>query len=79
VTIAISGYRFRELVIRAGTTVRWVNEDYEPHTVTAADGSFDSPEFGADETTTRYFGDAGSISIVCRVHPDMRGVVTVVP
>jgi plastocyanin len=79
ITIAISGYRFRPLVVRAGATVRWVNEDEQPHTVTAVDGSFDSPEFGADEETSRHFANAGDFAIVCRIHPDMRSVVIVVP
>jgi plastocyanin len=45
--------------VAPGTTVRWVNGDTIPHTVTADDGSFDSGVLEPGETCSRKFDQPG--------------------
>lgn len=61
----------------AGSTVTWTNEEGVAHTVTAVDGSFDSPFLAADEQFSHLFAKPGTIEIFCRVHAGMTGIVIV--
>ena len=63
--------------IAAGTTVQWKNNDPLIHTVTATDGSFNSPQFGLDETYRRTFTTPGTYSYYCALHPNMKATVVV--
>ena len=60
-----------------GTIVTWVNEDTDPHTVTADDGSFDSGTLNAGDSYSVTFGGAGTMGYHCKIHPDMKGSVVV--
>lgn len=51
-----------------GTTVTWTNEGSEVHTVTAADGSFDSGDIAPGETFEVTFDDQGDVDYHCRYH-----------
>jgi len=59
-----------------GATVTWVNEDDEPHTVTAT-GVFASPGLDYDETFSFKFTTAGRYTYQCLLHPRMTGTVVV--
>jgi plastocyanin len=63
--------------IRTGTTVTWSNEDEAVHTVSAADGSFDSGRMPIGATFSVNFPSPGTVEYVCSVHPAMRGTLTV--
>jgi plastocyanin len=63
--------------IRAGTTVTWSNEDEAVHTVTAADGSFDSGRMPIGATFSMAFPSPGTVEYLCSIHPAMRGTLTV--
>jgi plastocyanin len=65
------------LRVRAGTRVRWVNEDQVPHSVTANDGSFDSGLIEPSQSFEHAFDHAGTFAYHCTPHPFMRGVVLV--
>lgn len=67
----------REVRIRAGQTVAWVNRDPLDHTVTADDASWMSGTFGLNEVYTRRFDQPGRYAYFCIPHPEMRGVVVV--
>lgn len=67
----------REVRIRAGQTVAWVNRDPLDHTVTADDASWMSGTFGLNEVYTHRFDQPGRYTYFCIPHPDMRGVVVV--
>jgi plastocyanin len=75
-------YQPRNVAVHEGEAVRWTNDDSVPHTVTARSGaSFDSgtmePNIKAFyETTMR---NAGKVSYVCKIHPNMTGTITIVP
>ena len=51
-----------------GTTVTWINDGRNPHTVTADDGSFDSGEIPPGRTFTRTFGVAATVAYHCVYH-----------
>jgi plastocyanin len=63
--------------IRTGTTITWSNEDEAVHTVTAADGSFDSGRMPIGATFSMSFANPGTVEYVCSIHPAMRGTLTV--
>jgi plastocyanin len=77
---AILSYTFLPDVIRvrAGEMVTWYNGSGEPaHTVTAADGSFDSGRMVGGSSFSFRFSDPGTYDFACSIHPAMKGVVVV--
>ena len=76
---AIEGFAYRPptLTVKRGTTVRWTNADPTPQMVTAAKGSFSSPQLRKGGTHAHRFGRAGRFAYVCALHPQMKGVVVV--
>jgi plastocyanin len=61
-----------------GQSVTWHFDDAGvPHTVTAGDGSFDSPVMTSG-TFTHRFDKAGSYDYICTIHPtQMKGTIVV--
>ena len=76
--ITIKDFMFApaSLTIKAGTTVTWLNEDEEPHTVVSA-GLFRSKAIDTKETFTFTFEKPGEYHFVCTIHPQMMGTVIV--
>lgn len=70
-------YSTNELVIPVGTTVTWTNDDGVMHTVTAADGSFDSGFLEQGDTWSYTFDEPGEFEYFCSPHPWMRAKVIV--
>ena len=82
-----------EIVIKAGDTITWTNDDQEGHTVTSGvgsgrfgwmskdfgkpDGLFDSQRFMPGESWTYTFEEEGSFQYFCTIHPWMEGVIKV--
>jgi len=66
------------VVIGVNNTVIWTNNDNEPHTVTATDGSFDSGNMSPGATFTYTFTKPGIYTYICTYHPWMHGYVTVI-
>lgn len=65
------------LAVAVGDTVTWVNHDIVPHTVTRADGAWDSGEVVPGARYTVVVDSAGLLSYLCRYHPTMTGTLTV--
>lgn len=63
--------------IKAGTTVTFSNQDNQPHTATADDGSFDAGTIAAGASTTHRFDSATTIKYHCSFHPFMTATITV--
>ena len=84
VTSDIVNFALEDLVIRAGTTVTWVQLDASSHTSTNDVGQgqerlWDSPTMREGDTFVHTFGEAGVFPYFCRIHPGtMVGTVTVV-
>jgi plastocyanin len=90
VTIQNSSYEPKDLVVLAGDTVVWTNNDTAGHTVTADDEAYDShPQCGdggaclmKGDTFQQTFDKRGKYLYYCRLHggpdgTDMAGTVTV--
>jgi plastocyanin len=70
VTVPVAAFQFspKELVVPAGTTVTWVNNDPVAHTVTADDQSFNSDLFGRGESWSMTFDAPGVYTYYCIPH-----------
>jgi plastocyanin len=79
VRVAMHNLQFQPqtLTVRRGTVVEWVNRDPLEHTVTAADGSWDSGPIAPEAVWRRRFDEPGTWAIVCLPHPFMRAEVVV--
>jgi plastocyanin len=78
-TITITGFAFGQPVtVAPGATVEVVNTDAAPHNVTAADGSFETPDLNQDEKATFTAPTApGRHEFTCTLHPEMTGTLIV--
>ena len=77
VSVNIQGFKFipADLVIAAGTTVIWTNNDSVPHDIQI--GNFTSPIFTKGETFQFKFDNPGIFDYICGLHPAMKGKITV--
>jgi len=67
------------VTIPAGSTVKFVEDDEVPHTVTASDGSFDSGNLNQKQTWTHTFAKVGTYAYYCGYHTYMKGKIVIVP
>jgi plastocyanin len=67
----------RNLTIDPGDTVRWENEDSEPHNAIGEDDSFETPVIDQGETSEHTFQGSGKYPYFCTIHPGMDGTITV--
>jgi plastocyanin len=79
--IKIDDFRFvpGTLTIPIGTTVTWINDDGEPHTVTSSDDPrrFRSAALDTGDRFSFTFSEAGTYAYFCSVHPHMTGKIIV--
>ena len=77
--VAITDFKFSPatLTVPVGTTVTWTNQDEEPHTIAAKDGSFHSPGIDTHGSYSFTFTSPGSYDYICSIHPFMTGTVVV--
>jgi plastocyanin len=73
VSMLATTYSAAHLDVLAGDTVTWSNDSVRRHTVTAADGSWTSPDIFGGDTFTRTVDGSGIVAYYCKVHPFMRG------
>jgi plastocyanin len=78
-TIVVKDFMFAPMsaTITAGTTVTWVNEDQDPHTVVSDTGLFRSGAIDTNETFSFAFDKPGVYHFTCSIHPRMVGTVVV--
>jgi len=77
VSIANFAFAPAKLVVAAGTTVTWRNDDGAPHAIAFSDGAPPSDLLLPGQSFTRTFAKAGAFAYNCSVHPYMQGTVTV--
>lgn len=75
--ITISAMAFSPVTVTPGATVRVVNADSVPHTVTAEDGSFDVFVEAGGEATFVAPSAPGAYAFFCAVHPAMTASLAV--
>ncbi len=78
-TIEISNFSFAPavLTVPVGTTVTWVNDDDEPHTVVESDTLFKSHALDTGDKFSFTFTTAGKFQYFCTIHAHMVGTVVV--
>ena len=79
--VDIVNFRFTpaELTVKAGTTIRWTNHGYVPHTVDFTDGAVNSGVLNNGNQFTHTFTTPGTYPYICHIHPFMHGTVVVTP
>jgi plastocyanin len=77
--VKIDNFTFapQRLVVKAGTTVTWINDDDIPHTVVAQNQAFRSKVLDTGDRFSFTFAKAGQFSYFCSLHPHMTGRVIV--
>ena len=77
--VHLSDFSFKPAVatVHVGDTVEFINDDSYPHTVTAANGAFDSGNLDEGKSFSYTFAKAGTYAIGCQYHPNMKGTITV--
>ena len=80
-TVKILNFKYEpaNLNVVVGASVQFINQDEEPHTVTANDSSFNSKALDTNETWTYTFTKPGTFPYFCAIHPYMKGTITVTP
>ena len=63
------------LEVGAGDRITWINVDFVPHSVTSK--GVESGDLAQDARWTWTARGKGEMAYICRLHPMMRGVVTV--
>jgi plastocyanin len=79
-TIVIKNFAFQpvSLTVAAGTTIKVINEDQAPHTVTAADKSFDTGTLsGGRSGEFTAPAKPGTYPYICTIHQYMMGTLIV--
>jgi plastocyanin/DNA-binding beta-propeller fold protein YncE len=79
VTIADQAFQPHTVVVATGATVTWENRDPVAHTVTSLEGWFDSGQIAGDDSFAHAFDRPGTFRYGCDNHPQMEGVVIVLP
>ena len=80
VKIDQKGFRFipHITVIVPGTTVRFLNNDPEPHNVYSPEGRYNLGTWPTGATRDHTFDKPGVYTQLCNIHPDMLAYVVVV-
>jgi len=78
-TIHIKDFKYNPTPakIHTGDRVTFVNDDDEPHTVTATDKSYDSEGLDTNNTWQHVYTKPGRYTYFCELHPYMKAVVIV--
>ena len=78
-TVEISGFDFspRDLTVKPGTAITWVNRDFFPHDATDESGDWSTGTLSWDERETLTLSFPGVYQYYCTIHPDMRATLTV--
>jgi plastocyanin len=78
-TVAIQNFAFAPatLMVPAGTTVVWKNEDDSPHRIGDRTGTLKSAALDDGDTFSHTFAAPGEYAYICTLHPYMRGKIIV--
>jgi plastocyanin len=64
--------------VKKGTTVHWMNNDDEPHTVNSTNNNtLNSGTIGVSGSYSYTFNNTGIYQYHCNIHPEMTGTVIV--
>jgi plastocyanin len=79
VSVEVKDFAFNPASITAtvGQTITFTNGDSAPHTATLDDGSCTTPNIASGSSDGLTFTAAGTYPFHCKVHPNMKGTITV--
>jgi len=77
VTIENLEFSPKQLTVRRGDRIVWVNKDLFPHTATADGHAFDSRSIAPNASWTYVAGKPGEYPYGCTFHPTMKATLTV--
>ena len=79
--VIIDNYAFSPapLSVKVGTSVTWINQDDDAHTVDSTQGKFKSATLNKGDKFVFRFTEAGEYPFYCRFHPKMTGKIIVQP
>jgi len=79
IEVKIDNFTFapERIVVKAGTTVTWINEDDIPHTVASSRKLFKSKTLDTEDKFTFTFTTPGDYEYFCSLHPHMTGTIVV--
>ena len=77
--VTIDNFTFepQRLMVKAGTTVTWVNQDDIPHLVASTTKLFKSKALDTDDKFSFTFTTPGVYDYFCSLHPHMTGTIVV--
>lgn len=80
-SVEIKNFAFNPdaVTVPSGTILTWTNNDSVSHTVSSADGKFDSGILGGHKKFSYSFMDPGIYDYHCSIHPSMKAQVIVTP
>jgi plastocyanin/uncharacterized membrane protein YozB (DUF420 family) len=70
VTVSLRQFQFvpADITVPVGTTIKFINLDSAPHTVTYADGSVDTGNFFKGDFRELTFDKPGDVKLYCKLH-----------
>src|SRR5262245_49558781 len=77
VTASDGAFEPRTLTLQPGTIVQFINRGNNVHTVSDADGRWDSGDIQPGASFSMRFQYPGTYSYLCRYHKDMKATITV--
>jgi plastocyanin len=79
VQVQVRNFMFEpmQLKVPVGTTVTWVNQDDEPHTIVSDAGLFHSSALDTGMSFAFRFDRPGTYHVICSIHPQMSAIVVV--
>ena len=77
--VKIDNFAFapQRVVVKAGTTVIWINDDDIPHTVASSAKLFKSNALDTKDKFSFTFTTPGTYEYFCSLHPHMTGTIVV--
>ena len=77
--VKIDNFAFapQRVVVKAGTTVTWINDDDIPHTIASSTKLFKSNALDTEDKFSFTFTTPGAYEYFCSLHPHMTGTIVV--
>ena len=77
--VEIDSFAFapQRVIVKAGTTVTWINDDDIPHTVASSTKFFKSNALDTQDKFSFTFTTPGAYEYFCSLHPHMTGAIVV--
>ena len=77
-TVVVENYSFPAITVVPAASIKFIDRDAEPHTVTADDATFTAGPFDATAPGALIAPAVpGTYSFHCKIHPTMHGVLVV--